>query len=723
VKVVFRVDASSAMGGGHLVRCHTLAKVLRTRGVKVSFICRIHNGNLIDNLTKDSFPVTVLPAPAFEAKTDDEYADWLGVTQANDADETCIALNNEKPDWLIVDHYALDEEWERKMRPFVKKIMVIDDLANRIHDCEILLDQNFSVKSSERYHDLVKDNCFSLLGPRYALLHEDYNTYRKTQKKYIGEVKSILIYLGGVDPDNITCKALQALSAPTLSHLHVNVVVGNNSSSNWDEVNNLVTQRPLTELYKPRHGLVDLIAQSDLALGAGGATTWERLCLGLPTLLVSVAKNQIQTCESLAKAGLVNYAGDSSSLTKNELQEWFEKLINQPVKLSEQSNLGQLLVDGQGIWRVTEILSSIKSDESVTLRPAEPSGFLNCHGWEIKDDSFLHDSESMGLKWNQRHKEYLETFKYPTIRLYVAEVGKLIVGRILFEKKDNIILINSSVDSVFLSDKDESNIICIGMDLMNSGVTKKVLPNKTVLAPRVEYVSLINSFDKPGADKNLFSISILSDQTSWINKYIHELIYGWLANGHSVSWVYEAEKLGSGDFCFYLSCSKIIPKKILSNFKNNLVVHESELPQGKGWSPLSWQILDNKNKIPVTLFEADEKVDSGVIYDQEWINLNGNELINDLRNLQAQATLKLCKNFIYSYPKNIATSRSQKGKESFYTKRTPKDSEINPEKNISEQFNLLRIVDNEKYPAFFKLGDDTFQLQVSRYGHEEKKHS
>ncbi len=723
MKVVFRADASSAMGSGHLVRCHTLAKVLRNRGVKVSFICRMHNGHLIDNLTKDSFPVTVLPAPAFEAKTCDGYADWLGVSQDDDAGETCIALNNEKPDWLIVDHYGLDEKWERKMRPFVKKIMVVDDLANRIHDCDLLLDQNFSVNSSERYHGLVEDNCFSFFGPRYALLHEDYNTYRKTQKKYTGKVKSILIYLGGVDPDNLTCKALQALSVATLSHLHVNVVVGNNSSSNWNEVNNLVTQRPLTKLYKPRYGLVDLISKSDLALGAGGVTTWERLCLGLPTLLVSVAKNQIQTCESLVNAGLINYAGDSATLTKDDLQGWFEKLINQPVKLSEQSNLGQLLVDGQGVWRIAEIMCSSNKDEIITLRPAEQSDFFNCHGWEIKDDAFLEDSESLGLKWNQCHKEYLETFKNSTIRIYVAEVGKLIVGRILFEKQDDIIIINSSVDSVFLSDKDESNIISIGMELMKSGITKKVLPDKTVLAPGVKYMTLKNSLDKSGSDKNLFSISVLSDQSSWINKYLPELIYGWLADGHSISWIHEAETLSSGDFCFYLSCSKIIPKKILNKFKNNLVVHESELPQGKGWSPLSWQILENKNKIPVTLFEADEKVDSGVIYDQEWINFNGNELINDLRNLQAKATLKLCKNFIGSYPKNITTSRAQKGKESYYVKRTPKDSEINPNKNISEQFNLLRIVDNERFPAFFKLGDDTFQLQVSRYCHEEEKNS
>jgi len=583
MKIVFRVDASSAMGGGHVVRCHTLAKALRRRGAKVTFVCRDHSGNLIENLIRDSFQVMVLPPPKVEAVTTDDYADWLGVHQLVDARETKLALENEKPHWLIVDHYALDEKWECKMRPFVKKIMVIDDLANRPHDCELLLDQNFSANSKERYRNLVKEGCINLLGPRYALLHKDYNVYRKTQQKHKGEVNNILIYLGGVDPDNLTCKVLQSFTSPSLSHLHVSVVVGNNNTSNWDEIKQLVSHRPLTQLHKPSQSLVDLIAQSDFALGAGGATTWERLCLGLPALLVSVAENQNQACVSLANAGFINYAGDSSSLTIGKLQEYFENLIKQPAKLIKQANLGKLLVDGLGVLRVAEIMYSSNSDKLILLRPAEQSDFYNCHSWEINDDEFLQQSASLALKWNQRHTDYLEILANPAFRIYVAEIGALIVGRLIFDKRKRIILVNSSVDPLFLSDKAEANTICDGLNLVYSGRIRKILPDKGLLDSSAEYLAMRDAVDEVevDADKNKLSISILSDKSSWINQYIPELKYNWLNNGHNIIWVHEPEQLGSGDFCFYLSCSKIISKHSLSNFKNNLVVHEIDLPKGR----------------------------------------------------------------------------------------------------------------------------------------------
>ena len=712
MKIVFRVDSSSAIGGGHIVRCHTLAKILRQRGAKVTFVCRDHIGNLIENLIKDSFKVMVLPPPLLGAINSDDYAVWLGVDQIVDARETELALENEKPDWLIVDHYALDKKWEGKMRPFVKKIMVIDDLANRSHDCEILLDQNFSLKGHNRYTDLVIDDCCKLIGPRYALLHEDYSSYKKVQPKRDNEIQKILIYLGGIDPDNLICKALQALSAPSLSHIHVDVVVGNNDNLYREDVERHVASRPLTILHGPQQRLVYFISQSDLALGAGGATTWERLCLGLPSLLVSAADNQKQACESLARCNLINYAGSSSSLSVSALQSSFETLIIDQLKLEEQSSLGQALVDGLGALRVAEVISS-SSTKDMTIRPAEKEDFLDSHGWEIADKLFQ-KPKTVAAMWESLRLEYLRMLSNPNFRSYVADLGGVIIGRVTFEKAEAAFIVNASFDALFATDIIKSEIICSAYNLVKSGKKIFISEDSGYYQWTSGYLVLRNTkCEFPLLGKS-FSISILSDESSWINEYIQELVYGWLALGHSVCWVHEIDQLLTGDLCFYIACSKIVSKDVLGKFNNNLVIHESDLPKGKGWSPLTWQILENKNKIPVTLFEAEDKVDSGVIYDQEWINFEGHELIDELRCAQADATLNLCKRFVSNYPRAIGSNRTQAGDETFYKRRSPDDSELNPNKSIKDHFDLLRIVDNERYPAFFEQSGHLYQLKISK---------
>ena len=712
MKIVFRVDASSAIGGGHIVRCHTIAKILRQRGAQVTFVCRDHIGNLIENLIKDSFKVMVLPSPLIGAVNSDGYAVWLGVDQIVDARETKLALENEKPDWLIVDHYALDEKWEGKMRPFVKKIMVIDDLANRSHDCEILLDQNFSLEGHNRYADLVTDDCCKLIGPRYALLHEDYNSYKKVQPKRRNEIKNILIYLGGIDPDNITCKALQALSAPSLSHIHVDVVVGNNNNLYREDVERHVASRPLTILHEPQQRLVYLISRSDFSLGAGGATTWERLCLGLPSLLVSAADNQKQACESLAHCNLINYAGSSGSLSVSGLQFSFETLVNDHSKLKKQSNLGQALVDGLGALRVAEMIFS-SSKKKITIRPAEKEDFFNSHGWEVADELFQ-KPKTVAKIWEALRLEYLRVLSNPSLRSYVAELGGVAIGRVTFEKDKAAFVVDASFEEVFVSDSIKSKIICSSYSLLKSGIKLFISEGSNYYQRASCYLVLRNTKSEfPLLRKPLF-ISILSDESSWINEYIQELVYCWLVLGYSVCWVHELDQLSDGGICFYIACSKIVPKDVLRKFKNNLVIHESDLPEGKGWSPLTWQILENKNKIPVTLFEAESKVDSGVIYDQEWISFEGHELVDELRFAQAEATLNLCKRFVNNYPPALDSDNAQAQGETFYKRRYPEDSELNPNKSIKDQFNLLRIVDNEKYPAFFEQGGYLYKLKISK---------
>jgi UDP-4-amino-4,6-dideoxy-N-acetyl-beta-L-altrosamine N-acetyltransferase len=223
---------------------------------------------------------------------------------------------------------------------------------------------------------------------------------------------------------------------------------------------------------------------------------------------------------------------------------------------------------------------------------------------------------------------------------------------------------------------------------------------------KVKLQSRINELDIL-ANKKLSSstpphkIVILSDSHSWINFYIEDLITDWSELGHFVHWRHDTKDLPTADFCFCLSFSKIVSKDIRNKFKHTVVVHESELPKGRGWSPLTWQILEGKNIIPVTLLEAEDSVDSGKIYKQTWIDFFGSELVDELRDGQAKATKELCQWFVDEYPQSTNSAKEQKGTPTYYNRRLPKDSQIDLNKSLFEQFNLLRIVDNQKYPAYF----------------------
>lgn len=214
-------------------------------------------------------------------------------------------------------------------------------------------------------------------------------------------------------------------------------------------------------------------------------------------------------------------------------------------------------------------------------------------------------------------------------------------------------------------------------------------------------------------------ILILTDSTSWMNKYNADLKQKLEKLGHLVKLIHSKNELENSDVAFFLSCFEIISNNLLSLSKNNIVVHASNLPKGKGWSPASWQILEGKNIIPLTLFEASEKVDAGDIYLQDKLVLDGCELIDEWQDKLGKKIVQMCITYVSKYKK--MKGESQRGEETFYKKRTPKDSELDINKTIKEQFNLFRIVDNEKYPAFFKFKDKTYILKIESIKPQERE--
>ena len=259
---------------------------------------------------------------------------------------------------MIVDHYSLDIDWEKKIieglsKSRKTKLLVIDDLANRKHQADILIDQNyFGARTEKRYERWLPENCRQLLGPKYALLGPEYALLHPLTEKRT-EIKRVLIYFGGVDSENITAKALQALMDPELSDLAVDVVLGVQAPYR-QEIEEIVAIRKLTTLHNPLPSLASLIARADVCIGAGGATTWERICLKLHTLVVTVAENQEEFAHELHKSSAIKLLGKASTATVNNIKRGLTTIQTSQISMSEN----KVEIDALGTLRVYSILNS-----------------------------------------------------------------------------------------------------------------------------------------------------------------------------------------------------------------------------------------------------------------------------------------------------------------------------------------------------------------------------
>lgn len=359
MNIVFRCDASIQIGTGHVMRCLTLADELTNQGAKCYFICREHEGNLIGFITQKGYKVYKLEAGSLNNSNKDEaeptlfHSEWLGSSQTEDANQTIDIISDIEPEWLIIDHYALNDYWEQKLRPHCDSILVIDDLADRKHDCEILLDQTFG-RSKQDYQDLVPDHCKVLCGTTYALLRPEFSKWRQysLERRKNNTLEHILVNLGGVDKDNLTSKILDTLKqAPLSDSCKITVVMG--STSPWiSTVIEKAEQLPWRiEVKTGVSNMAELMANSDLAIGAAGSTSWERCCLGLPTIMIVIADNQKDIANNLKSADAVKVILNDQSLvaTINEYISMFMGSL-ESLKLMSQSSAN--ILDGKGVMRI-----------------------------------------------------------------------------------------------------------------------------------------------------------------------------------------------------------------------------------------------------------------------------------------------------------------------------------------------------------------------------------
>jgi UDP-2,4-diacetamido-2,4,6-trideoxy-beta-L-altropyranose hydrolase len=360
MNVVFRTDASLFAGSGHMMRCLSLAHALRSSGAQCHFISRTHEGHLNDLVRERGFEVFDLPANELAVGTDSSggsaYAGWLGCSMERDAQQTAAYLERLRPDWLVVDHYAIGASWEADIRPYAGKLMVIDDLADRAHVCDLLLDQNLG-RASEHYEGLVPGGCTLLMGPRFALLRDEFALARgrSLRRRQAPMLKRLLIAMGGVDQPDATSTVLDALRHSRLpDDCAISVIMG--SQAMWlARVREQAQAMPWrTEVLVNIADMAARMSESDLAIGAAGMTSWERCSLGLPALIVVLAPNQLPGAKALSETGAALLLGEVDDVPVR-LPAALSSLV-EGGELSQMTSAAAAVTDGLGMKRVVDAM-------------------------------------------------------------------------------------------------------------------------------------------------------------------------------------------------------------------------------------------------------------------------------------------------------------------------------------------------------------------------------
>lgn len=360
MKVAFRTDASVDVGTGHLIRCLTLADSLAARGVETTFLCAppIEPWRpLIQNRGHRCIILAVDPGlpklPGHDVTHPVlAHSRWLPWGQEADAGATRAALSA-AVDWIVVDHYALDCRWERAVRDRTAHLMAIDDLADRCHECDLLLDHNVQSASGARYADLLPAGATSLLGPRYALLRPEFAQMRR--RSAAGPVRRVNIFMGGTDAAGATVLALDALDGNALAELPIDVVIGG-ASPHLATIRQRARQRGNATVHVDTSRFAALLSAADLAIGAGGIAALERCCVGMPSVTVAVARNQEPALTELARQGAVLHAGRLDRIDVSVLRFLVKRLADDEVERAAIGRMAASVTDGAGGERVLAVL-------------------------------------------------------------------------------------------------------------------------------------------------------------------------------------------------------------------------------------------------------------------------------------------------------------------------------------------------------------------------------
>ena len=361
MKIAFRVEANPEIGLGHLMRCLALADILADTGACCHFLSygdvvrdRVAERHVFHSLP--DVPIESFGDIDTETKGAHNYAHWLpGGWRADAAACLDVLTHIGRVDWLVVDHYAIDALWEVVLNPHVGKLMCIDDLANRDHVCDLLVDQNLYPAPERRYAGRLPPAAKTLLGPRFALLRPEFLQARQHLQERDGSVRRIFLFMGGGDAANVTGAVLDALSLSLQVDLAIDVVVGD-SNPHVADLQTRCARLPHVQMHRQASNMAELMLAADLAIGAAGVSTWERAALGLPTLVVTLAQNQRDIARYADEAGLLSWLGNAKTISGQGLARHIDKACASADVLRRQSLVGLAIVDARGGLRVAEAM-------------------------------------------------------------------------------------------------------------------------------------------------------------------------------------------------------------------------------------------------------------------------------------------------------------------------------------------------------------------------------
>lgn len=420
-----RADSSVAIGSGHVARCLALAGALRQLGAEVSFACRDLPGHRLAQIAAHGYGVFALPGAESVTSEADTDIEALLPWQADIAALATVLPANIQFDWIVVDHYGLDRHWELAARRWAAQVAAIDDLANRPHAVALLLDQNYNA-SPERYAPWLQGQCRSLLGPRYALLRQEF----QAGPQPVGEVaQRVLVNFGGMDTSGQTLKAARALLP--FAWLQVTLVAGQGNPY-WAELMELAAGRPQWRLLAHSNEFAQLMAQADLFVGAGGGTSWERAALGLPTLCMAVANNQHANAQALAAAGIHGYLGPCEQVSVAELSAAIVALLNDVAMRQQYAERSRQLVDGRGAQRVAVALAGPLLQLTVATLADARTLFDGRNAEQVRRWS----GHSEPLEWRAHLAWLSDTLADPRRCLLLAQVADGPVGVLRYDRED-----------------------------------------------------------------------------------------------------------------------------------------------------------------------------------------------------------------------------------------------------------------------------------------------
>jgi len=345
------------------------------------------------------------------------HARWLGATWEEDAKLTKRAIDKwGNVGWLVVDHYALDDRWEASLRPATRGLMVIDDLADRSHDCDLLLDQNYYDDLETRYNGLVPETCRKLLGPAYALLRPEFARTRAHLVERSGSVRRILVFFGGSDPGNQTQEAIDALLSLGRDDIDADVIVGA-MNPRRNEIERLCSSYACLHFHCQISNMAELMASADMGIGGGGVALLARCVLALPTIILSLADNQLSGSRALAGRGGALYLGPASNISTAQMAKAIEVMLLAPEFVRHMAVVAGQITDGRGSDRVAASML----EGSISLRRATAD---DCEAvWQWRNDAsirlFSGNASAIDI---QEHRYWFDSvLRDPDRALLIAE--------------------------------------------------------------------------------------------------------------------------------------------------------------------------------------------------------------------------------------------------------------------------------------------------------------